>query len=351
MAALAGLASWLPSPFGEVRQVQAGGKRLPGEPALRLVLERACANCHSNETTWPWYSHVAPASWLLEQDVSEGRKFLNFSRWPDYGPEGQSQLSAVASSQVQAGAMPPTRYLALHPEARLSQAEKDQLVAWFNRQSNQVPPARKRNSGKGIQRKENHMKRSVLFGLFIAAAAVIGLRFTQTSAQAAGGPVYTADGQLKPPTGYRKWVFIGAPLTPNGLNGGKAGFPEFHNVYVEDKNLTAYQKTGEFPEGTVIVKELLLLRKGNHPDGSADTASGRGFGEGEFNGMDVTVKESQRYANTNKWGFYNFGHHALPYEATAKLASKQECAACHIAGAAKTDMTWVDFYPVLRGKN
>lgn len=143
LAALAGVASLLPSPFGDVRQVQAGGMRLPGEPPLRLVLERACANCHSNETKWPWYSYVAPASWLLEQDVSEGRKFLNFSRWPDYGPAGQSQLSAAASSQVQAGAMPPARYLALHPEARLTKAEKDQLVAWFNRQSNQVPPPRK----------------------------------------------------------------------------------------------------------------------------------------------------------------------------------------------------------------
>ena len=83
------------------------------------------------------------------------------------------------------------------------------------------------------------------------------------------------------PTGYRRWVFIGAPLTPNGLNNGKAGFPEFHNVYIQDKNLTAYQKNGSFPEGIVIVKELVLLRKVTYPDGSADSASGRGFGEGE----------------------------------------------------------------------
>lgn len=188
----------------------------------------------------------------------------------------------------------------------------------------------------------------------IAAVALVVVAATFGPAShvaAAGGPRYTADGKLMLPTGYRKWVFIGAPVTPNGLNNGKAGFPEFHNVYIEDKNLTAYQKMGAFPEGTVIVKELVLARKGNYPDGSADTASGRGFGQGEFNGMDVTVKDSKRFAATNGWGFFNFGHHAWPYEQTAKAASKEECAGCHIAGAGKTDLTWVEFYPVLRGSN
>ena len=64
------------------------------------------------------------------------------------------------------------------------------------------------------------------------------------------GPHFTSDRKLMLPTGYRKWTFIGAPLTPNGLNNGKAGFPEFHNVYVQDKNLTAYQRDAQpFPKG------------------------------------------------------------------------------------------------------
>lgn len=192
----------------------------------------------------------------------------------------------------------------------------------------------------------------MLVALSVGVTAVIATHQRGPhSAAADDGPRFTADGKLMLPTGYRKWIFIGAPLTPNGLNGAKAGFPEYHNVYVEDKNLTAYQKTGSFPDGTVIVKELTLLRKGTYPDGSSDSASGRGFGEGEFNGMDVTVKETKRFAATNGWGFFNFGHHALPYEATAKNATREECAGCHIAGAGKTDLTWVDFYPVLRGKN
>ena len=198
------------------------------------------------------------------------------------------------------------------------------------------------------------MKRLAAIGLLIAGVIVMmSLRGTQTHVLAASsdGPSFTADGQLVLPVGYRKWVFIGAPLTPNALNDGKAGFPEYHNVYIQEKNLDAYQKNGVFPEGTVIVKELVLLRKADYPDGSANSPSGRGFGEGEFNGMDVTVKDSKRFAKTNGWGFFNFGHHALPYAASSKEGSAAECSGCHAAGASKTDMTWVEFYPVLRGKN
>lgn len=188
-------------------------------------------------------------------------------------------------------------------------------------------------------------------GVAVVAALAVMLTEREARAQAPSSAKYASDGKLLLPVGYRKWTFLGAPLTPDGLNNGKAGFPEYHNVYVEDRNLSAYQRDGKFPEGTVIVKELVRLRGGSFPDGSASYASGRGFSPGTFNGMDVMVKDSSRYAATNGWGFFNFGHHALPYEASAKAASEAECAGCHRAGAGKTDMTWVDFYPVLRGKN
>jgi hypothetical protein len=162
--------------------------------------------------------------------------------------------------------------------------------------------------------------------------------------------VFTSGGKLELPVGYRRWVFVGAPLTPNALNGGMASFPEFHHVYVEPQNLDAYQKTGAFPEGTVIVKELTLVLKPAYPDGSRDEPSGRGFFNGEFNGIDVTVKDSKRFHATNGWGFFTFGHHALPYAKTAAESSKGECAGCHMANVATTDMTWVQFYPLLRGK-
>jgi hypothetical protein len=162
--------------------------------------------------------------------------------------------------------------------------------------------------------------------------------------------VFNADGTMQLPTGFRKWVFVGAPLTPNGLNDGKAGFPEYHNVYVEQKNVDAYLKTGEFPEGTVIVKELTRVLNPTFPDGSRKEPSGRGFFNGEYNGIDLTIKDSKRFAKTNGWGFFTFGHHPLPYDKTSAEKPVTECAGCHIANVAATDMTWIQFYPLLRDK-
>jgi Cytochrome P460 len=190
-----------------------------------------------------------------------------------------------------------------------------------------------------------------LAAIGLAAALVIGFPDRPALAQLQqSSVVFLSDGELKLPTGFRNWVFVGGPLTPNGLNGGKANFPEFHNVYVEARNLDAYKKTGNFPEGTLIVKELTLVLKPTFPDGSRTEPSGRGFFNGAFNGIDATVKDTKRFAKTNGWGFFTFGHHALPYAASAAESSVSECAGCHMANVAKTDMTWVQFYPLLRDK-
>ena len=164
------------------------------------------------------------------------------------------------------------------------------------------------------------------------------------------GPVFAKDGSLVLPAGFRSWVFIGGPITPNGLNEGSAPFPEFHSVYIERENLRYYQKNGKFPEGTVLVKELALAQVGKHPDGSLDSASGRGYFPSTLNGLDVMVKDSKRFAETNNWGFFTFGHHAEPYEAAAKESSISQCAYCHIAHVASTDMVWVQYYPLLKTK-
>ena len=161
---------------------------------------------------------------------------------------------------------------------------------------------------------------------------------------------YTADGKLKLPVGFRRWIFIGAPTTPNALNDGEANFPEFHHVYVEEKNLDVYLKTGNFPEGTVLIKELTRVLKPTFPDGSRTEPSGRGYFNGEFNGIDASVKDSKRFAKTNGWGYFTFGHHPMPYAQTAAESPASECAGCHAANVAKTDMTWVQFYPLLRDK-
>ena len=191
---------------------------------------------------------------------------------------------------------------------------------------------------------------SVVAALIGASAAVSHNGSFAQQAKQPGGAQYTPDGKMKVPTGYREWMFLGSPLTPNALNGGKASFPEFHNVYVERSNFDAYMKTGTFPEGTVLVKELVLLQKPTFPDGSQQEPSGRGYFDGAFNGMDVSVKDSKKFTKSNGWGYFTFGHHALPYEPTAAESSLAECAGCHLANVAKTDMTYVQFYPVLQEK-
>jgi hypothetical protein len=155
-------------------------------------------------------------------------------------------------------------------------------------------------------------------------------------------PEYTADGDLILPKNFETWIFLGAPFTPNTLNGGEANFPEFHNVYIEPVSYAIYKKSGQFPEGTIFFKELQLTTSKQYPDGSRTEPSGRGFFPGALNGADVTVKDSKRYAATGGWGYYNFNHHE-PKAATAKLRPKEECAYCHIAGA-KKDEVWTQFY-------
>jgi hypothetical protein len=172
----------------------------------------------------------------------------------------------------------------------------------------------------------------------------------EIEASAHRGPVFTKDGELAQPTGFREWTFIGGPITPNGLNSGNAPFPEFHDVYIQLDNLRYYQMHGKFPDGTVIVKELALAQTGKYPDGSIDSASGRGYFPGALHGLDVMVKDSKRFSRTHGWGFFTFGHRAPPYGPTAKVMQAGQCASCHIAGVAKTDMVWVQFYPLLRTK-
>jgi hypothetical protein len=158
-------------------------------------------------------------------------------------------------------------------------------------------------------------------------------------------PKYTPSGDLILPVNFHDWVYVGSPLTPNALNGGKANFPEFHNVYIEPCSYAQYLKTNVFPEGTIFFKELQLTLPSQYPDGSRTEPSGRGYFPGPFNGADVTVKDTKRYAASGGWGYYNF-HHYEPKAPTAALKPTGECGYCHMASA-KKDEVWTQFYPLL----
>ena len=94
-------------------------------PELAAIVKRACSDCHSHETKWPWYSKVAPISWLVADDVKEGREHLNLSEWAFYGPEMSRLKLKQACSEVRRGDMPLFQYRLVHSEARLSAADID----------------------------------------------------------------------------------------------------------------------------------------------------------------------------------------------------------------------------------
>lgn len=93
-------------------------------PRTRELFFRSCRDCHSNETRWPVYSRIAPVSWLIQSDVTEGREKLNVSEWD----RASGDDGAEAAEEVREGEMPPWFYLPAHPDARLSKSEKEELV-------------------------------------------------------------------------------------------------------------------------------------------------------------------------------------------------------------------------------
>ena len=92
-------------------------------PQTRQLAVRACFDCHSNETVWPWYSNIAPVSWLVQNDVNEGRGRLNFSEWG----RGEMEIDEVGEV-IRRGEMPPSYFVILHPDARLTAAEQEALI-------------------------------------------------------------------------------------------------------------------------------------------------------------------------------------------------------------------------------
>ncbi|OGO13808.1 MAG: cytochrome C [Chloroflexi bacterium RBG_16_47_49] len=90
----------------------------------RMLAKRACFDCHSNETIWPWYSNIAPASWLIYYDAIEARRNFNFSEWQTAPLEEPDEIVEV----INEGEMPPLRYFVFHSAARLTPSEKSQLI-------------------------------------------------------------------------------------------------------------------------------------------------------------------------------------------------------------------------------
>jgi hypothetical protein len=104
--------------------------RIPPPPPVAAALERACRDCHSNRTRWPWYSRVAPVSWVVVSDVKDGRRHLNFSEWGAYDESRAHTKLQEICDEVTSGGMPDFKYTLIHRDAALSPQEVSAICGW-----------------------------------------------------------------------------------------------------------------------------------------------------------------------------------------------------------------------------
>ncbi len=97
---------------------------------IKAILKKSCYDCHSNEVVWPWYSYVAPVSWLIAHDVEEGREHVNFSEWGTYDNKTQEKAKEEICDEVLEDKMPLPIYLKLHAETALSKTQKQVIKTW-----------------------------------------------------------------------------------------------------------------------------------------------------------------------------------------------------------------------------
>ena len=184
--------------------------------------------------------------------------------------------------------------------------------------------------------------RWIFTGLAAVATAVALQSCTNTRAADPDTYYSIVNGELQRPTGYREWVYVGTPVTPNDLNNGKAAFPEFHNVYIDPSSWAYWKENGEFREGTILIKELVSV-------GAKSASSGNGYFEGDFLGLEATIKSKKHFPQEpGNWAYYSF---STPDHKTLTPAAKHfptaSCNGCHQASAAD-DYVFTQYYPVLR---
>ena len=182
-----------------------------------------------------------------------------------------------------------------------------------------------------------------IFKLSAAYVVLFGLAIQATPTTAQANEFYSFDeGQLERPTGYREWIYVGTPLTPDDMNDGKAAFPEFHNVYIDPESWAHWKKAGEFRDGTILIKELVGV-------GSKAAVSGRGYFQGDFVGLEATIKSKKHFPDEpGNWAYFSFStadHKSLT--AAAKAFPSESCNSCHQASAAD-DWVFTQYYPVLK---
>lgn len=139
---------------------------------------------------------------------------------------------------------------------------------------------------------------------------------------------------------YRRWIYVGTPITPNDMNPPEAAFPDFHNVYIHPDDYNYWAENGKWQEGTILVKELVSV-------GKKAEVSGKGYFMGDFTGLEVTIKDKKLFPDEpGNWAYFSFGH-SYPLAKTAKAFPTAACNSCHASSAAD-DFVFTQDYPVLR---
>lgn len=204
---------------------------------------------------------------------------------------------------------------------------------------------------KSSSRNSRRLRILIAVPTVIAIAVIIAAINSTSDSKAVAAPAkpnksktfpvqFDKDGSLIQPTGYRKWTYVGTPLTPNDMNDGKAPFPEFHSVYMNPAAYDHYEKTGDFPDGTVFVKELVSV-------GEKEATSGKGYFMGEFSGLEVAIKDKTRFKDEPaNWAYFSFGH-KYPLKEKARIQPVASCNECH-DGNADDDWVFTQYYPILR---
>lgn len=185
--------------------------------------------------------------------------------------------------------------------------------------------------------------KTIILGV-AAAALLAGCQPAASSSADTANKSYfsiSTDGTLLRPENYRSWVYVGTPLTPNDMNNGKAAFQEFHNVYIDPVSYGHYKKTGDWREGTILMKELVDV-------GSKAAVSGNGYFMGDFIGLEATIKSAKHFPNEpGNWAYYSFTNHDTGIlAADAKPFAAESCNSCH-EGSAQDDFVFTQYYPIL----
>jgi hypothetical protein len=179
----------------------------------------------------------------------------------------------------------------------------------------------------------------------LAMGGAVGLAFA-SGADPAARYFEIKNGELTRPTGWREWVYVGTPVTPNAQNNGKAAFPEFHNVYIDPASWAHFKKSGEFREGTILIKELATV-------GATQAVSGNGYFQGEFRGLEATIKSKAEFPEEpGNWAYFSFtnAEEGGPLADKATAFPTASCNSCH-QGAAAQDWVFTQYYPVLRSRS